>query len=495
MTYAHNSNHTDNKKYCAGCSWFMSLEGSKVSQFPPRFASSSRVFPASSLVFGRGESRANIPQKVQGPFCFKTICNIDITAEQERVAKDANESLMIKQEMISEQCGSSMKKVFECPICYEVMDPDRAISSSCCGQTWCFQCILRILETSFICPNCKKNIKHQFLSRNRTLQSMYDIIKGLPKVKGICKIHSKKCLEYCKECSETVCITCAATSHSGHTIIEVLTEYTNIVTEFGQTKELSKSIIEKNFIIKEMIRYSTEKSVEIYDCIHEAINDSLNQARQEFDSNYISVMKDCIGEIHRHQKDITKLVKDGSKIIKEQEETNICNLLSIREIMMKSNRQVDASNAAYFKFIEEHPELQAKKHTFKVEITDKFYQIFFSLESDDMVCELKLPSDLATAEILIQSWESLNDQDSSYLVICKKEGLFKSPITQKVLCISKNGDWTKIDCSYMQSSFKFYITCYKITPALAQLIKTSFNSLKEKVQNELEKFQELVNNL
>jgi len=43
-----------------------------------------------------------------------------------------------------------------CPICYDVIDSERNNCITSCGHSFCFDCIVRTVETSDACPLCRE---------------------------------------------------------------------------------------------------------------------------------------------------------------------------------------------------------------------------------------------------------------------------------------------------------------------------------------------------
>jgi len=47
----------------------------------------------------------------------------------------------------------------QCPICFECVDSQSNFSKTPCGHAFCFQCILKALETNNTCPLCRAELK------------------------------------------------------------------------------------------------------------------------------------------------------------------------------------------------------------------------------------------------------------------------------------------------------------------------------------------------
>lgn len=43
-----------------------------------------------------------------------------------------------------------------CPICYDVINTERNNCITSCGHSFCFECIARTVETSYVCPLCRE---------------------------------------------------------------------------------------------------------------------------------------------------------------------------------------------------------------------------------------------------------------------------------------------------------------------------------------------------
>jgi hypothetical protein len=100
----------------------------------------------------------------------------------------------IKEDLdLMEEDLKILNEAILCQICHSTMNLATSLTSSCCAQTWCFDCIIKSLKYNSACPNCKKLITKPMLSKNRGMNNMYDTIK---KFRCICGY--PKCIEHRK---------------------------------------------------------------------------------------------------------------------------------------------------------------------------------------------------------------------------------------------------------------------------------------------------------
>ena len=83
-----------------------------------------------------------------------------------------------KQIRIIENLDDKIISIFQWSLWNQIMDPDFAILSTCCGRTWWFDCLINSLKTEPNCPNCQTEIMYQMFGNNHTLNEIYNNLVG-----------------------------------------------------------------------------------------------------------------------------------------------------------------------------------------------------------------------------------------------------------------------------------------------------------------------------
>ena len=97
-----------------------------------------------------------------------------------REIEEREEERIQKEKIIRKTCKDLILDKFDCPICFNIMDPDWALLTPWWGKIWCFDWIIKWRKLKNTCPCCRAKIKWNEFKLSEELPILYiDILEQL----------------------------------------------------------------------------------------------------------------------------------------------------------------------------------------------------------------------------------------------------------------------------------------------------------------------------
>ncbi|CAI2367193.1 unnamed protein product [Moneuplotes crassus] len=155
---------------------------------------------------------------------------LSLTHEEEET-KELQDSPKITRKLIPEatkQIGKCISDagMITCTLC-ESKVVEKLLLCRFCSYNACETCWDRWIPTNKSCPNCRKSITSDDLTKNRIAIELERIVKeNIPQnnmLEGVyyCSHDSQPAVIYCQNCDEHLCVGCLSTGlHSGHHLVD-----------------------------------------------------------------------------------------------------------------------------------------------------------------------------------------------------------------------------------------------------------------------------------
>ena len=245
------------------------------------------------------------------------------------------------------------KMVLNCSICEEEYSGDIRKQNPImlpCGHTFCYNCLLKIQNTTKLCPNCRKQwygTINDFGTNYVAIASSDPTTKSSKIYDKKCEIHKKVSFFYCEDCEELLCKLCINGDHTECTLRP--RKKLNILYKEEFINDLIPKIKEAENITKEY-----NESIGVYENQLEMLLNyqgkiqKIIQAKKEFkrinDESIVNMkhlleqyLQDMEPDLHEHHAkefcDLTQV--DSQAVVIIDENTSLMKILSAFQVSIK----------------------------------------------------------------------------------------------------------------------------------------------------------------